>query len=448
MDLNSGFVEHRPIEKRPSSSDFIDYKERVVQADVTINMNVDDTAGAKRMVWQQQYADTQRIGHYTGSHEIDIVRGDWVFMANETRTRAGSNVPQELRGTAFVSFNAFPIMNKRREQITNMVRLMGIAKITYRHGAVDQPLNGVSVQHKGALSTANNGRTTFYPGDKVVIQAPNPNREERVQEQRESASFRHIPESRITPRPEALSYHKIELPKLAILRLVSRSKDGSFYESASLRQLHPRSVADIDQLTEFALSLKLNVLQTTFNALAVFEAYGLIDFKVPAADDKASYDSLDKKALKDSLAAVLDKRASAAGASARRSQLLWIARKLELVVDTASAKDKTFFPPSQNLVDALLMVNYNSFMPTPDLSRKYDIRRFLGMGMENLGAVSLPSSTNYGPATFSLQLAANQANAASGYLRAAATYKESIDATIAATALNFSPPGTALDIVL
>lgn len=460
-----------PVHKRSDRRDYVDFKARTVQGDVTINLAVNDSESSKRLAWGKQFKDTQRIGTFTGSHQINILRGDFVFVLNSNDRVLRTSMPMEQKGQAIVSFNGFPRMGSRTQQdFQKFFRFMGISKVTYRHGELTQPLNGISVQHKGATTVPNNGTDTFNPGDKIAVRVPPMDPLLRSKEMKESGNFKHLPPDRLVARPTLVTYNDInDLPGQAIRHLfrTGRGTMSGLDTMTSIRNLRPHTGTQLNQLTRFAVAYKRAILQTAWNAIAVLDAYGLITLNFPNGNTESAYKSLDGSLLKNSLIRVLNggrptvqnvgPRSQVAGEQSRggqaskekANQLLWLALKLDLVHDSARIEDSTF-KPSQNLIDALVAVTGNTHFKMDTSARKFDARRFLNplVSTDALGSVKVQYSRHFSPETYGRQLAKSQADSATGYYQSAVEAKNLVDSTIGAEALNYSKPKSALDVNL
>ena len=448
------------------------YKRRMVQGDVTVNMDVDDSEPARRTDATTRLKDNQRMGAYTGAHQMHIVQGDLVFAVNAGLVRERDELPLVTRNLAVVSFNAFPLMGARtRDEFNQTFRFMGVAKNTYRYGEASQPLNGISVQHKGATTVPNTGLDTFYPGDKVRVRVPAVSAAQRATEAKYASGMRGQPNDRIVARPEAVNYAAdvLDLPGRALRALFrsDRQMVNGVDAASTLRRLRPVRGRVLDQLTHFALAYKHAVHQEAWNAVAVLEAYGLIELRMPGAQTAATYASLDADVLARSLPAMLkgtrptietlangtarvtgSTARGGAAAETRRAQLQWLALKLELVKDSATLAGSTF-APSQRLSDALMGASAGTFFAEQKHARLFDARRFLNpsVPVEALGGVHT-SASNFSKETYGNQLAKSQADAATGFFSAAAEARLALDNTVVATALNHAKPGAPLDIVM
>lgn len=447
------------------------YKRRVVQGDVTINMGVDEQEPARRTDWTTRLKDNQRMGSYTGLHQMNIGQGDLVFAVNAGMARDRDELPLEVRNQAVVSFNGFALMGARtRAEFQQSFRFMGVSKTTYVFGDATQPPNGLAVQYKGATTIANTGGSTFYPGDLVRVRVPAVSAAARAREAKYAAGMSGQPADRIVARPEAVHYAQdvLDLPGQAVRALfrADRKLVNGVDAAATLRRLRPTRGRVLDQLTHLALAYKQSVHQTTWNAIAVLEAYGLIELRMPGAQTPATYTSLDADVLNRSLPAVLrgtrptidvaaNGTARVAGGTARggaaaeqrRQQLFWLALKLELIKDSGALADSTF-TPSQQLSDALVAVNGGTFFADQANTRRFDARRFVdpSVPVAALGGVR-SAAAHYSKETYADQLAKSQADSATGFFSAAAEARLAIDATIVGRALNHSKPSSPLDVV-
>ncbi len=456
-----------PIMKRAGADDFVDFKRRVVQGDVTINLRVNDNDPAERTKWAQQLKDHARMGGFHGKHQVHILPGDLLFTLNSRKRIGNVSVPIEQREAAFSSFNGFPLMGARnRSEYQSFFKFVGIAKTSYRHAELTQPANGMASQFKGATSIGNTSVHTFSPGDKVAALVPPVDPVLRKRELQESASMRSAPKDRLIARPHLVTPRDImDLPRQSTQWLFRKNRNKKQVDhDASIRRLHSSQIHNLSAKEAFAISEKLNVLQIAFNAVAVLDAYGLITLNFPQSTTQKAYDSLNKllsRSVLDLLGSgrplvvVTGDRARVNGEESRagqnqttkENQLLWLAQQLDLVHDTARSQESLRLA-SQSLQDALVAVSNNTSFKSDNHARMFDIRRFLNPSVrpETLGAVR--TGQYFDRQNYDKQLAKRQADRVEHYYQNAMSALDEVESTIAGTALNHSKPGQPLDIVL
>lgn len=454
-----------PIMKS-SSRHYTDFKRRQIQGLVTINLLINGSDAQKRSEYNGQPYQN-RMGNYSGPHELQVMEGDFVFVPNlEAQMRDGrTRLPIENRSTALVSFNALPLNGARtRDEFNSQFRFMGIAMNTFRFNDPTQPNNGIAVQHRGATSTLNSGKDTFSPGDPIVVRVPPIRPEQRTQAMRSrNLRVNNVP-GRIVAVPEAYSRanESMRMATQAIRLLFRQGRVGaSGYDTAlSVRALKPSSANVLDQIAYMAVSYKRSQLQTILNGVAVLEAYGIIDFKMPTIDDIATSAQLDTQVLNLSLDDTLNserfdisENGTINAKKIKRTvflqrtngQLKWLATKLDLLHSFDTEKHK----PSQNLIDAMLGVCNNTLLGSDVMARKYDIRRLLDptKSPDTLTAVRYNRSALTAD-TYDIQLAKSQADSTTGLFQSAIEATKYLDQNVAGIALNESKPGKVLDILL
>ena len=114
-------------------------KERTVQGDVTINVEVRDNEGAVRMAYGKQLAEADRIGTYCETSEINIFRGDLVYTFQTKNKCVSSALPMMKNVTGFVSFNGLPRMGaKTTNELQQFVKFIGLAKTSYNYRTLEK----------------------------------------------------------------------------------------------------------------------------------------------------------------------------------------------------------------------------------------------------------------------------------------------------------------------
>ena len=118
--------------KRPRSN--VNSMSRTVQADVTINLQVQDDMPTRRNEIRRNLGDGAVLGTLDNVAQANVQRGDLVFVVDHRSRSARLNMPAEVRNTGFVAFNALPLMNSRtQEEYQRHFRFMGISKILYKY---------------------------------------------------------------------------------------------------------------------------------------------------------------------------------------------------------------------------------------------------------------------------------------------------------------------------
>lgn len=447
------------------------YKARAVQGDVTINVQVNDNEPSRRIDFMNTFGDKSRMGNFTGNDEIDIQRGDPVFIFNQDSRIVKSKLPTEMRNLAIVGFNALPLMGARtREEFQRFFKFIGISKIVYNHQSLDQPENGISVQHRGATSVPHTGFEEFSPGDKISFVAPDPDPAERERVMKEAGYFQGIQRTQLRAIPVRVTYEQsVRLPERANVLLFRKGR-GDNDALMSLRRLRSRPSLELSQREEFALSIKQDVMFKTWVAIAVATHYGLVTLNMPSISSTRAAKSLDGSLLQESLPSLLSRKESAPTvtvngpvatvnvtaadttqrAQQRREQLLWLGAKLDLLHDDLSpASDR--IDPSQSLIDGFLGVNNAYFFRKDQSQRVFDVRRLLDKKtpMESLGKTIAPGDrARYAKDTFPAQMAKRQHDSPQAYYRSAITAKLFADEQVHAIALNAARPKEAIDVLL
>jgi len=427
------------------SRGFIDYKTRQVQGDVTINLTINDREPDLRRKWMQTHEKSERMGEFFDGKQVDIIPGDLVFTVRRDTKLARSKLPFDLRNTGVVAFNAFPIMGARSsDEFSRYFKFVGVSKIAYSHQDLSQPLNGISVQHRGATTVRNDGVDTFNPGDRWAAAIPSPNEQARSAELSQSGQFPGVHRQRLHARPKRVSYvDSVAVLEKIMPTLVKGPNGGAgFDKGTSLSLLRPNGKTSMSQLQEFMMCVKQTALQWAFQSAAVLAAYGLVSLQTPqygAADAK----SLDAGSLSKSLPTLL---AESGSNPARRAQLKWLARKLDLWHDDSGES----LEPSRHLCEAVVGVDFSSSFVSDRSARAFDVRRLLDPSADpnSLGAVRSKGAPNYSSETYAQQLAARQQRASADFYRSAIQLKLVAEEQVVGVALNFSRPREPLDVYI
>jgi hypothetical protein len=439
---------------------------RAVQGDVTVNLAVNDAEPLRRRTLRNVYKDRPQelCGTLDFDGQIRVLRGDFVFVPNYGLKAVRSELPVEQRNVSISSFNGLPVYGART-QLEHQARykFVGISKGAYVHADINQPENGLAVQHRGATSVPNNGTDEFFPGDLGIPAVPSPNVAEREDLLGKAGHVENTPVGRLHAIPKLLEYSQAVRVAEGVVHSLVKSANAARY---SLRNLRPSVALDLDQFTRFGLAVKQSTMQTVWNGIAVLAEYGLIELKFPTISNIVDANRHDQNLLSrrvyDYLADA-SRRVTVDGANQavnlaapfpdadkrrHREQLLWLALKLDLIHDDRGLLKNIV--PASALIDSLLITDWHSWLDPKDV---LDVRRFLDHGalsskLPAFEKVSRCTGGIYDISTFGEQLAKSQTDAKTNFYRTAMDTKHAVDSLVGFVALNHAKPREMLDVLV